>query len=114
MKARRRHAGTKATPLMTAQAETLPDFAPSPEALLEQSEDVQRVRRAVADLPDEHRQVIELRFFADAALDEIAAILEVPLGTVKSRLHNGLKKLRKQNLVVNFFPSAGESPARLP
>ena len=82
--------------------------------MLEQSEDAQRVRRAVADLPDEHRQVIELRFFADAALDEIAAILEVPLGTVKSRLHNGLKKLRKQNLVVNFFPSAGESPARLP
>jgi len=58
-------------------------------------EDAARIRQAVAALPDEHRQVIELRFFADATLADIAATLDIPLGTVKSRLHNGLEKLRQ-------------------
>ena len=53
------------------------------------------LRAAIAALPDEHRDVIRLRFFAGASLDEIAAALAIPLGTVKSRLHNGLLKLRQ-------------------
>ena len=93
------------------QAQRAPD-ALGPERLLQQSEDAAKVRHAVAQLLEEHRQVIELRFFAGASLEEIAAALDVPLGTVKSRLHNGLEKLRKQNLSVNFFPSAGESLPR--
>lgn len=83
-----------------------------PVSRLQQAEDSDRLRQALDLLPDEHRQVIELRFFADARLEEIADLLDVPLGTVKSRLHNGLEKLRNQNLSVNLFPSAGESPAR--
>ena len=68
---------------------------PSPEARsAEATEDAQRVRQAVASLPEEHRMVIELRFFAGAALDEIAAALDCPLGTVKSRLHYALAALR--------------------
>ncbi|MCX7418174.1 MAG: hypothetical protein NT013_01385 [Planctomycetia bacterium] len=54
---------------------------------------------------------MELRFFADATLDEIAAALDVPSGTVKSRLHNGLEKLRKLNLAMNLFETNQESPA---
>jgi RNA polymerase sigma-70 factor (ECF subfamily) len=50
-----------------------------------------------------------LRFFADAKLDDIAAVLDIPLGTVKSRLHNGLEKLRQLNLAVNLFSATGES-----
>ena len=83
-----------------------------PEVLFQMSEDAERVHRAVAELPDKHREVIELRFFADASLDDIAALLEVPLGTVKSRLHHGLEKLREMNLAVNLFPSIGESSMR--
>ena len=75
----------------------------------ERAEDAERVRNAVSALPDEHRQVIELRFFADAKLDDIAAVLDIPLGTVKSRLHNGLEKLRQLNLAVNLFSATGES-----
>jgi RNA polymerase sigma-70 factor, ECF subfamily len=59
----------------------------SPDRSAEASEDAQRVRQAVACLPEEHRLVVELRFFAGASLDEIAAALDCPLGTVKSRLH---------------------------
>lgn len=85
-----------------------------PTQVLERAEDADRVRNAVATLPDEHRQVIELRFFADAKLEDIAAALDIPLGTVKSRLHNGLEKLRQLNLAVNLFSTTRESSARQP
>jgi RNA polymerase sigma-70 factor (ECF subfamily) len=63
----------------------------------------------VASLPEEHRLVVELRFFAGATLDEIAAALGCPLGTVKSRLHHALEKLRQMNLAVNLFTPCREA-----
>lgn len=86
--------------------------ASPPDRSAETSEDARRVRQAVSELPQEHRQVVELRFFAGAALEEIAATLGCPLGTVKSRLHNALEKLRQMNLAVNLFASCGESRER--
>ena len=94
---------------MALSVETLTQKSLGPESLFQMSEDAERVHRAVAELPDKHRQVIELRFFADASLNDIAAVLDVPLGTVKSRLHHGLEKLRQLNLAVNLFPSVGKS-----
>lgn len=58
------------------------------------AEEQQRLRDAVAALSPEHRSVVELRFFGDASLEEISQVLEIPLGTVKSRLHNALERLR--------------------
>jgi RNA polymerase sigma-70 factor, ECF subfamily len=81
----------------------------SPDQSAEASEDANRVRRAVKSLPEEHRLVVELRFFAGATLDEIAAALGCPLGTVKSRLHNALEKLRQMNLAVNLFALSRET-----
>jgi RNA polymerase sigma-70 factor, ECF subfamily len=86
-----------------------PCTACSPDQAAETSEDAQRLRQAVASLPEEHRLVVELRFFAGATLDEIAAALGCPLGTVKSRLHYGLEKLRQMNLAVNLFTSSRET-----
>ena len=86
-----------------------PCTARSPDRSAEASEDAQRVRQAVASLPEEHRLVVELRFFAGATLDEIAAALGCPLGTVKSRLHHALEKLRQMNLAVNLFTSSRET-----
>ncbi len=80
----------------------------SPDRSAEASEDAQRVRRAVTSLPEEHRLVVELRFFAGATLDEIAAALGCPIGTVKSRLHYALERLRLMNLAVNLFTSSRE------
>lgn len=51
------------------------------------------VINAVRRLDEEHRVVIALRYFQDLKVDEIAAILEVPSGTVKSRLNRALAKL---------------------
>jgi len=86
-----------------------PSTAYTPDACAEASEDALRVRRAVASLPEEHRLVVELRFFAGATLDEIAAALGCPLGTVKSRLHHALEKLRQMDLAVNLFTSSRET-----
>ncbi|MEN6496564.1 MAG: sigma-70 family RNA polymerase sigma factor [Thermoguttaceae bacterium] len=106
LKQRRRR---KAARLCAPEAlDQVPCTASTPARLAEASEDAQRVRRAVGSLPEEHRLVVELRFFAGATLDEIAAALDCPLGTVKSRLHYALEKLRQMNLAVNLFTSGGE------
>jgi RNA polymerase sigma-70 factor (ECF subfamily) len=65
-------------------------------------------------LPEEQRLVVEMRFFAEASLDEIAAALGCPLGTVKSRLHYALENLRLMNLSVNLFAATRESQPRNP
>jgi RNA polymerase sigma-70 factor (ECF subfamily) len=56
--------------------------------------DGQRVRAALASLPDEQRKPIELGFFGGATHEEIANRVGAPLGTVKTRIRTGLRKLR--------------------
>ena len=53
------------------------------------------VRRMVAMLPDPMREVVELGVFQDLPYAEVAEILDVPVGTVKSRMHNAIKKLKE-------------------
>jgi RNA polymerase sigma-70 factor, ECF subfamily len=63
------------------------------DALLE-AEQNREVNRAMQCLPKKHRDVVVLRFAADLSLVEISEILEIPVGTVKSRLFSGLARLR--------------------
>lgn len=49
---------------------------------------------AVQTLEEHYKQVVVLRFVNDLPLQDIAAALDIPLGTVKSRLHHALKLLR--------------------
>ena len=95
----------KETSLDLEFAATKKANALTPESKLQQQEDATQVRKLVANLPCEQRQVIELRFFAGAKLEEIVLLLNCPLGTVKSRLHNGLKKLKAMNQLTNHFES---------
>lgn len=93
-------------------AVAIPSEVADPVQPTQQAEEARQVRLAVARLPEEHRLVIEMRFFGGASLDEIAVLLGIPPGTVKSRLHNGLEKLRRQEILVNLVAIPGESPAR--
>jgi RNA polymerase sigma-70 factor (ECF subfamily) len=52
-------------------------------------------RRLLADLPDDQRRVIELAFFSGYTHTEIAALVGVPLGTVKGRMRLGLERIRR-------------------
>jgi RNA polymerase sigma-70 factor (ECF subfamily) len=53
-----------------------------------------RVRKALVELGDEQRQVVELAYFEGLSCSEIAAKIAKPIGTVKSRLAAGLTRLR--------------------
>jgi len=58
---------------------------------------------ALGSLPHEQREVVLMRFVDDMALDEIAAALAVPTGTVKSRLHRALETLRDDPRTRDYF-----------
>ncbi|HEU4565238.1 MAG TPA: sigma-70 family RNA polymerase sigma factor [Gemmatimonadaceae bacterium] len=55
----------------------------------------ERVADAIAQLPEEYGVVCTLYFMEDFAYHEIASVLELPVGTVRSRLHRGRKMLQK-------------------
>jgi RNA polymerase sigma-70 factor (ECF subfamily) len=66
----------------------------SPEAQAERAELQGTMRAAINALPLKHRLVITLHYLQDFSLPEIAYILDLPVGTVKSRLHHARKALR--------------------
>jgi RNA polymerase sigma-70 factor (ECF subfamily) len=52
------------------------------------------MRRAVRELPDTQRSVLELAYFKGLSSSEIASALGIPLGTVKSRVAAAMRQLR--------------------
>lgn len=60
----------------------------------ERNDEWQQVQRAVSNLPLSQRVVVVLYYLNDLSLQEISDILDVPVGTVKSRLHYGRSTLR--------------------
>jgi RNA polymerase sigma-70 factor (ECF subfamily) len=63
--------------------------APPPDPRLE------TMRAAVARLNSALREVVELRLQSELSYEEIAAVLDIPVGTVRSRLHHAVKQLRQ-------------------
>jgi RNA polymerase sigma-70 factor (ECF subfamily) len=68
----------------------------SPVQMLEKNEARGNVEKAIATLPLAHRTVIVMYYVNDLSLQEIADILAVPVGTVKSRLHYGRHALKQE------------------
>ena len=81
--------------------------AADPAESLNALEDRIALRRAIAGLNPDHRQVVALRYFAGLTVPEVARTLGVREGTVKSRLHRALAILRQQ-----FEDSNLETPER--
>jgi RNA polymerase sigma factor (sigma-70 family) len=67
----------------------------NPEALLLQKADAQMLRHAVDELPVEFREVLVLRELNEMSYKQIAVIVELPLGTVMSRLARARKRLQE-------------------
>jgi RNA polymerase sigma-70 factor (ECF subfamily) len=66
------------------------------------------LRQAMATLPEPFRQVVVLHYFADLPVDEISALLEVPTGTIKSRLSRARAALAER---LGDYTTEGDGPA---
>lgn len=66
----------------------------SPETAVSRQMQKQKVHAALAELPQEQQDVLILAFFQGYSHSQIAAQLEMPLGTVKTRIRLGMQKLR--------------------
>ena len=73
--------------------DTRPGEQLDPEALVIQQQAVERVHRAIEELPVDFREVIVLRELEGLSYKEIAAVIEAPIGTVMSRLARGRERL---------------------
>lgn len=67
-----------------------------PEEELILSETQQNIRNAIQTLPDKYKTVVILRYLHDMSLQEIGDVLEMPVTTVKTRVHRGREYLRKK------------------
>lgn len=83
----------------SAKAGSLRDVLESnnekPDSLVMMDEKKVQVRKAIDTLPENLRQVLLLAYFHEFKYQEISEVLDIPLGTVKSRLHAALEKFQQ-------------------
>ncbi len=84
---RNKHLALKAEQL-AAVAEEIPD-------LMQKTSEIKRLAAAIKELPNDHQVVLKLFYTEGFSLKEISAILEISVGTVKSRLFHAREKLKK-------------------
>jgi RNA polymerase sigma-70 factor, ECF subfamily len=72
---------------------TIADPADDPEVALQEKNRDELLRRALTRLSPEHRQVIDLVYYHEKSVDEVAQIIDVPPATVKTRMFYARKKL---------------------
>ena len=70
----------------------LPDLS-TPESIYIEQEDKETLQKIISELPDDTAQTVRLRYFEGKSIEEIAQLLDIKPGTVKSRLHNARNKL---------------------
>ncbi len=97
-------------------ASALHSVTADPAAALMNRLDTEAVASAIAALPDEYRAVATLYFMQDCSYQEIAEMLDCPVGTVRSRLHRGRRLLQRalwnvaeeRGITVGFLASDSE------
>lgn len=95
MSRRRESAIDEADPAGITSLEEYAVEAGGPDARLVEREEAELVREAVLQLPEIYRSVLVLRHYENLKLREIAEVLEVPEGTVNSRIAEGLVRLTR-------------------
>ena len=87
----------------------IPDSSPTPQEALEKRERSAALKKALDSLPEEFRSALILREAGGMSYDEIAAALKIDIGTVKSRIFRGRKKLceilSEDGNFFEYFPS---------
>lgn len=89
---------------------SVPDAQPGPEQQAMTNETKIELARAMEQLSPEHREILQLRVVEDLQYEQIADILGVRVGTVKSRLARARLALRKILKAGNYFDSASSEP----
>jgi len=85
----------------------LTDGHPGPESLVSRNERTHLVQKAILSLPDASRAVLVLREYEELSYQEISSTLDIPVGTVMSRL-NYARKLLKSKLEQNHLQVEAE------
>jgi len=81
------------------EATTLPESHENADARLKR-EQAAHLQTAMQNLTVQHREIIRLRFYESKKYREIAETLNMPLGSVRSRLHNAIKSLRSKLIAL--------------
>ena len=89
---------------------SVPDAQPGPEQQAMTNETKIELARAMEQLSPEHREISQLRVIEDLQYEQIADILGVRVGTVKSRLARARLSFRKILKAGNYFDSASSEP----
>lgn len=72
----------------------LADERQNPHARAEESQEIDRLRECLETMPPEHRKALMLAYYEGYTHEELAVIMNIPLGTVKSWIRRGLARLR--------------------
>ncbi len=82
-------------PVPNERLQACPDAQAEPHELVSRDERARALRAAVAELPENLREVVVLRMSTELKFEEIATLLGVPLGTALSRMHTAVRHLRE-------------------
>lgn len=108
-----------ATDEATSDFDQFADAAPTPDTAVSRQETGEAVRRALAELPEHYRSVLVLRHYQDLKFREIAEVLDLPEGTVKTRTTEALNEMarllhRRLDLKLVPPPNRRTRPTQLP
>ena len=87
-----RHVGIDAVRRLRPVEELPPD---APAVTTPEDDRLESMRRAIAGLPGPQRETLLLKLQQELSYEEIAAVLSIPVGTVRSRLHHAVRHLRE-------------------
>ena len=74
-------------------AETIADTVDDPEIAIQKRQAGQHLAQCIGELPAIHRQIIDLVYYHQKSIREVADILQIPLGTVKTRMFHGRRRI---------------------
>lgn len=94
------------------EPDALPPEVEDARSAAETREQVEQLRQAITCLPEDRRAVLVLRDLEELSYDQIAELLEIPKGTVRSRLHRAREELRQ--LIEVATPDAPPAPSPNP